>query len=123
MERDSVAFLPSRELYIQCTNLSRRMKFCNTAKREYCCTLHTYPSMVERLTNIEMMYAMLSILVPTVRDDVHCVLILVTENSVQEVLFPAEQSTVYGVLLPIEGRCTAGLVPREQKYYTCHTVP
>ncbi len=79
--------------------------------------------MVERHTNIEMMSAMLSILIPTVRDDVHSVLILVTENAVEEVLFPAEQSTVYGVLLPIEGCCTAGLVPREQKYYTCHTVP
>ena len=87
------------------------MKFCHTAKREYCCTLHTYPSMVERRTNIEMMYAMLSIVIPTVRDDVHSVLILVKENAVQEVLFSAEQSTVYGVLLPIEGRCKAGLVP------------
>ncbi len=87
------------------------MKFCHTARREYCCT-------VERRTNLEMMYAMLSILVPTVRDDVHSVLILVKENAVQEALFPAEQSTVHGVLLPIEGRCTAGLVPRGQKYYT-----
>jgi hypothetical protein len=92
------------------------MKFCHTAKREYCCTLHTYPSMVERRTNTEMMYAMLSILIPTVRDDVPSVLILVKENAVQEVLFPAEQSTVYGVLLPTEGLCTAGLVPRGQKY-------
>ncbi len=79
---------------------------CHTdAKGEYCCTFYTYPSTVERGTNIEMTYAVLSILILTVRDDVHSVLIVVKGNAVQEVPFPAEQSNVYGVLLPIEGCC------------------
>ncbi len=39
------------------------------------------------------------------KDDDHSVLIMVKGNAVQEVPFPAEQSTVYDVLLSIEGCC------------------
>jgi len=93
-----IAYLSCRELYLQCTNLSREgCSSCHTdAKGEYCCTFYTYPSTVERGTNIEMTYAVLGILILTVRDDIHSVLIVMLykryRSQQSRVLFTAYNS-------------------------------